>query len=921
MSIKDNKLLSKNKSKSSKETEDIILSKKDSSILEESINLISKLSKEVGFVETAKNKLQQDLSILLKKIEEQEKKSFNKITDKKLDSLKKDIISQVEVLSLALAQQDKKSSHLQSSFLKIKKEVLEDLKKYGLNFTAVESNVKKLHKDFSSLRSLVGRFENDLFAKKTQETKKVEEIIKKEVTQINQLITQLRTEKEEDKKVLVEKLDQFVEVYYQIEKKIKKFQEDFTKEEKNKLNKIKQDFKSQIEKFEKFLSENLDLSVEKFKEKYEKEFDSFLLKVKNEFDVLKSKYNDFQVEREEEHKYFENQLNFLTKQISFFEEKLEKLEIDSINDISEKVLNLTLKSKEDLEEKYSKFTIEINDSILDLQKYNIDEKNKNKLEFENFKNELAELSKTFTSQLDIEFRQLQDLSKKFEEEKDLLAQSIREKIKFELVDLSKKEEEFTDKLNSDFELFKTNAKEEISQGIINLNLTFNKIKESISSNQTNLKEELEEKFNSIKEQFSTDYDNFLLEAKNMLSKKENEFTISLKNLNDENQKILNDFEQFKVQISKLTQDYSNSLNEKLLALEKDKNQFESKEQRVLDHIDMVVGVEVEKLQSFSQKLDLEFSKVLEENRIRQENSENSFRSLFNEKISNFNKEFNKSILLLREDLLKKNLSDLEIKLDSKLSILSSLDKEVSAKQEVIRDYIEEFDLKLRSFQENFSAKEENFKKNILEGFEKLKNREDNLEKNAIKKLEEINLKLQEEKNIFINQLTEKIELRLTNQEKSLNRRFLGLEEDFSSFKSIVVSEVEDSLKEITNFVNEKTVYVDKILDKLNFNLVESTKKLKEFQKLETQIENSFSQVRDDVNDLRVKFEITHNSHHFNSTNPVNNMVYTISEYEKQVIGLVESLREKGFSDLEIKDALVSKGHPRMYVSLILSSLD
>ncbi len=44
-------------------------------------------------------------------------------------------------------------------------------------------------------------------------------------------------------------------------------------------------------------------------------------------------------------------------------------------------------------------------------------------------------------------------------------------------------------------------------------------------------------------------------------------------------------------------------------------------------------------------------------------------------------------------------------------------------------------------------------------------------------------------------------------------------------------------------------------------------------------------------------------------------------YENQLISLIQNLREKGISDDSIKNALITKGHPRFYVSMILKDFD
>ena len=47
----------------------------------------------------------------------------------------------------------------------------------------------------------------------------------------------------------------------------------------------------------------------------------------------------------------------------------------------------------------------------------------------------------------------------------------------------------------------------------------------------------------------------------------------------------------------------------------------------------------------------------------------------------------------------------------------------------------------------------------------------------------------------------------------------------------------------------------------------------------------------------------------------------MSEYETQLIALIKSLKDKGVSNSSIKMALINKGHPRFYVTMILENYE
>ena len=54
---------------------------------------------------------------------------------------------------------------------------------------------------------------------------------------------------------------------------------------------------------------------------------------------------------------------------------------------------------------------------------------------------------------------------------------------------------------------------------------------------------------------------------------------------------------------------------------------------------------------------------------------------------------------------------------------------------------------------------------------------------------------------------------------------------------------------------------------------------------------------------------------------MNDHVHFMSEYENQLISLIKNLKNKGISEGVITQALINKGHPRFYVSMIIENFD
>ena len=167
-------------------------------------------------------------------------------------------------------------------------------------------------------------------------------------------------------------------------------------------------------------------------------------------------------------------------------------------------------------------------------------------------------------------------------------------------------------------------------------------------------------------------------------------------------------------------------------------------------------------------------------------------------------------------------------------------------------------------------------------------------------------------------LKEKVEERLVGLEQQLNKRFLEIDGQFTTFKGVVVDEVEALMGDLDNYVKEKSDKIESNVTKLNFVIGEANKRLADLGKVDELVENQVRDIRDEVNDMRVKLEITGPGSAMHS---MNQLVESMSEYEDQLIALVSSLKSRNIDDQSIKEALLKKGHPRMYVSMILEKFD
>jgi hypothetical protein len=165
------------------------------------------------------------------------------------------------------------------------------------------------------------------------------------------------------------------------------------------------------------------------------------------------------------------------------------------------------------------------------------------------------------------------------------------------------------------------------------------------------------------------------------------------------------------------------------------------------------------------------------------------------------------------------------------------------------------------------------------------------------------------------ELRESSEERVIKLEQAMNMRMLGIDEEFTNFKGIVVDEVEDLMNELKTLMTQKVNQVDTHINKINFAGSEVVKRVRDFDVMKNSLEKEITYVRDDINDLRVKQSVLP-SPTANSTDLVSNM----NDYEQKLVHLVKSLKERGISNKAILETLSQKGHPIYYVKMMINQL-
>ena len=306
---------------------------------------------------------------------------------------------------------------------------------------------------------------------------------------------------------------------------------------------------------------------------------------------------------------------------------------------------------------------------------------------------------------------------------------------------------------------------------------------------------------------------------------------------------------------------------------------------------------------------------------------------FKESVSKLTKEYiEKAHIKIEEIQVQKNSLDYERKTSIK-SIQSFTNLEEDKVKKIFNTLkedkiLKEFDFKknyLNKIQnlQNFTSKklekiEENFlKKNVG----KIKNELDFDFKTLNKLKEDIQIKIEEQEKEFLNlkvgmeknfdsldiekiNLQDRIEKRSFELEKELNKRFLDYDNSFSILKGVIINEVEGVIKDTKKIIDEKISYVDKFLSKMFFEANEISKNFK-LQDFQNKIEN-----------LEKRFEIIELT---TEKTDINNYVNLMQEYETKIQTLIQSLKEKNISNQKIEEILVSKGHPKFYLRIILNN--
>ncbi len=805
-------------------------------------------------------------------------KSF-KVKSQTLDQ--KDI-DEINKLKKDLTKQSLEFKKSLKEFDKIKKLANERISDEEINFTSYESKLKALEKEFSSIKSLLERFENDLYSDSSLVKVKV---LEDKLFDFEKILMEFRNYTETQIKGFTVQLEGISNIE-------ESFNESFRRDEEFKklLNEDFLELKKEVET----LNSKKDSMLSKEYLKVEESL-SKTSQVLIEFEKLKDVYNEIISEK----------FNSIISDVESFENRIENLEkvrentlrkeFSSILKSESKTFSESLtdeiraemfRVKDEIEHKSESFLNQSEDFKKDLLKFKDESQSLFKKYLEELTQELDLIKNSKTQSDEKNLIQIKEIESRFDQVKEA-QKGVENFIHLKYNDLVKAFESLALDSEKQLSSLKTDLtfenknildslsnkiKEDFSKEVLKLNEVITNNNTLVKESQRDLAENIELKFLSVKDQFSKEFKDKISNFEGELIKKESEFVNKLIVIEDEKNQMIQELSEFKVEVSNLTKNYSQSLDLELAKLQEKEDGFESKKKDFLTQIDDVIHVRRVQIEEDYEHLKKKLENFVEDSRSYFLEQDNNFRTTFGEKVKNLQDHFDSNFNRIEKKFIEKNVLK-------------------------IKDGLKEDFEKLRLFEETLTSRVEEIKK-----------REELFEQKELDFFES----LHSEQDV----LKEKNEERLMVLEKQFNKRFLDFDSKFSDFKSIVVDEVEDLMKEVNTLVKSKFDKLDSYETKLKVLISESERRVHQFSDIQGIVEREVKDVRDEVNDLRVKVDLQDPDVQIGN---LSSLVSSMADYENHLIGLVDSLRNRGVNENQILDILISKGHPRVYASMILKS--
>lgn len=882
-------------------------------------------------VANSKKQLMQELIALEKKIEEANYKEFISNINEQIKNYTRDVESVENKLSERVQflsrETDEKLSSLekfaQKEIKEIEKVFVSDKKVIDSKLNNIDSNVEKIEAKFSDkVLDLASETQEKLQSIQTfaqNEIKEFKESFTSDKKLLDSKLKEVDTTVEKIKEVSLENLKR-------AENKTLTMLEGFANEAKSKLK----DIETRLSRHERDYEKVLEKRMQTFRSDFNKEnktlkknIDSKFAQKEKDFKLLNKKVDEkFNQARKENEEKLKSHIYVALE--------------DTKEEISKKTIDLNnffIKTSQDLTELEKDFGDKIEDKLLnsikqfkgEIEVLEVDffkklevleeDKRQNIKELESFKKEIGVLTKNYVQKLDSKLTET-----KFEEDRaqalfeqiiDKIQANYEEKEQLLLEQVSSIKSEFTKEIGVKEQELLSNLSQIVKEKdkILEQN---EKFKSKVNEDKKKIAERFEKLLVSKEEKFGRH-----------IEKKEAKFLKDLKVIDEEKNRILKLVELLKQDFARSNEIYDEKLQEKINELEdkeskilanlKDyetkvnsridsSNENYNKEleekleflaQRESEILDSLKSYEKEAIENVEKKEDdfetekdlylTQIKGVIEQERREFFLNENSFKIQFKENLNNINESIEKRL----EDLEKKFLED----------NLNPIRKAVVRETANLRDLVKGLEIRESS---------------ILK-------KENDLESMHQEVIEHINQEAENAKNLTqmsINESYSKVESRIVELEKQFNRRFLDYQSDISSFKGVVVDEVEGIIKNLNTNLSQKVKQINSQMSKIKQIDDVTIHNLETLSSMKQDVEFQLRDLRDNLQDVGVNVSLLQNRNH-----SLQNHIGVMSSYEEQLIGLIESLKVRGLDKSQILDVLVSKNHPRFYVMTILNSFD
>jgi DNA repair exonuclease SbcCD ATPase subunit len=487
------------------------------------------------------------------------------------------------------------------------------------------------------------------------------------------------------------------------------------------------------------------------------------------------------------------------------------------------------------------------------------------------KEELQGLEKRFKETLDSADKKIEELKEMNESQEEYIVSKINELIENVNLFEEKKDselntirnalkEEFTEAFGLEIKKAKESFEEQLAKELVKLNEAKTKHEIETKEFRTKLSESIDEKLLNSQKQHDTEFKELLKDVDTSVKEKEKEYVDKLLAVDQEKKATLKELESLKDEVSKEVESELNRLDKIIEKTEAKLENFNELKEKNLEEFSDEIEI---KKQEFS-----EFANKLAETK---EQNENSLRETLSKKINNLQEHVDSRLDSLDKKFLEKQHKLFEDKIKEELKTI-----------EVLREQLES------------RAGEIDNKMHLIEG-----------------KVDAFFANLSNEGK----DLNHKVESRVTHLEKQLNKRFLDYDSDFSNFKSIVIDEVEDLMREINGVLQNKTEVLDSEIQRLGMEKSEAASRTQMASSMQGVIEKELQDMREEMSELRMKTQQNTGSQSLNGT------VNTMLQYENSLISLIRSLKERGVEREAIKDLLINKGHPRVYVTVLLDNYE